>query len=166
MDALSKGGPNPRGPSCASEAGMALDRDHPISRITESIIGAAIEVHRALGPGLLESAYQECLAYEFMQRGLRFSKYVPLPVTYRDVRLECGYRLDFLVEDLVVVEIKSVERLAPIHSAQLITYLKLLRCSVGLLLNFNVTSLRRGIRRFENRAGIRDATSVTENVGE
>jgi GxxExxY protein len=133
---------------------MALDLNHPISRITETIIGAAIEVHRELGPGLLESAYQECLAYELVQRSVRFTRQVPLPVTYRNVQLDCGYRLDFLVEDLVVVEIKSVERLAPIHSAQLITYLKLMRCSVGLLLNFNMTSLRRGVRRFENH-GIR-----------
>jgi GxxExxY protein len=108
-------------------------------------------VHRALGPGLLESAYQVCLACELAQCNVKFMTQVPLPVTYRGVKLDCGYRLDFLVEDLVIVEIKSVERLAPIHSAQVITYLKLMQRPVGLLLNFNVTALNRGIRRLENR---------------
>jgi hypothetical protein len=116
---------------------MAFNLDDPIARITEAIIGAAIEVHRVLGPGLLESAYQPCLAYELGQR---------------DVRIDCGYRLDFLVDERVIVEVKSVDRLAPIHSAQLITYLKLMGCPVGLLLNFNVTALHGGIRRLENRA--------------
>ena len=134
---------------------MPLASNDPTTRITEAIIGAAIEVHRELGPGLLESAYQACLAYELVQRNVRFMRQVPLPVTYRDVKVDCGYRLDFLVDDLVVVEIKSVERLAPIHSAQLITYLKLMRCPVGLLLNFNVTAMRHGIRRLENRHGSR-----------
>jgi GxxExxY protein len=132
-------------------AGMTFNPDAPITKITEVVIGAAIEVHRELGPGLLESAYQACLAYELGQRNVKFARQVPLPVTYRNVSLECGYRLDFVVEGSVVVEIKSVDRLAPIHSAQLITYLKLTGCPVGLLLNFNVTALRRGIRRLENR---------------
>jgi GxxExxY protein len=126
---------------------MALQLSDPITQLTARIIGAAIQVHRELGPGLLESTYQECFAYELSQQHVRFSRQVPLPISYRDVRLDCGYRLDFLVDERVVVEIKSVERLAPIHSAQLITYLKLKRCPVGLLLNFNVTSLRQGIRR-------------------
>ena len=132
---------------------MAFDPNHPTAKITEAVIGAAIDVHRELGPGLLESAYQACLAYELVQRDVRFERHVPLPVTYHGVKIDCGYRLDFLVEDLVVVEIKSVERLAPIHSAQVITYLKLMKRPVGLLLNFNVTALNRGIRRLENRHG-------------
>ena len=132
---------------------MAFDPNHPTTKITEAVIGAAIEVHRELGPGLLESAYQACLEYELGQRHVKFSRQVPLPVTYRNVRVHCGYRLDFLVEDRVIVEVKSVDRLAPIHSAQLITYLKLMRCPIGLLLNFNVTAMRGGIRRLENRHG-------------
>ena len=132
---------------------MAFDPNHPTTKITETVIGAAIEVHRELGPGLLESAYQACLEYELGQRHVKFSRQVPLPVTYRNVKVHCGYRLDFLVEDRVIVEVKSVEQLAPIHAAQLITYLKLMRCPVGLLLNFNVTAMHRGIRRLENRHG-------------
>ena len=132
---------------------MAFDPNHPTTKITEAVIGAAIDVHRELGPGLLESAYQACLEYELIQRHVTFSRQVPLPVTYRNVRVDCGYRLDFFVEDRVIVEVKSVERLAPIHAAQLITYLKLMRCPVGLLLNFNVTAMHRGIRRLENRHG-------------
>jgi GxxExxY protein len=114
---------------------------------TARIIGAAIDVHRALGPGLLESTYQACLEYELAQLEINFQKQVPLPISYRGVQINCGYRLDLLVEGRVIVEVKSVDRLAPIHSAQMITYLKLRRCQVGLILNFNVTSLRRGIRR-------------------
>jgi GxxExxY protein len=142
---------NSRGPFSALTVRMPLDLTDPISRITNAVIAAAIEVHRELGPGLLESAYQECLAYEFVQRGIAFSRNAPLPVVYRSVKLDCGYRLDFFVERRVVVEVKSVERLAPIHSAQVITYLKLMECPVGLLVNFNVTSLRQGLRRLENR---------------
>jgi GxxExxY protein len=130
---------------------MTLNSDDPITKITGAVIGAAIEVHRELGPGLLESAYQACLSYELGRRNVKFAREVPLPVKYHDVRLDCGYRLDFLVEDRVIVEIKSVDRLAPIHSAQVITYLRLMGCPVGLLLNFNVTSLRRGIRRLEKK---------------
>jgi GxxExxY protein len=132
---------------------MSFHPEDPLAKITEAVIGAAIEVHRELGPGLLESAYQACLAYELVQRNVKFTRQVPLPVTYGAVKIDCGYRLDFLVEDLVVVEIKSVERLAPIHSAQAITYLKLMKRPVGLLLNFNVTALNYGIRRLENRHG-------------
>ena len=115
--------------------------------LTEQIIGAAIEVHRALGPGLLESAYRACLAHEFALRGLTFEQEKPLPVEYKEVRLDCGYRLDFLVEGKVVVELKAVDNLHPIHEAQMLTYLRLIRCRVGLLLNFNVTKLRDGIKR-------------------
>ena len=121
-----------------------------LNRITESIIGAAIEVHRALGPGLLESAYEACLAFELVERGLKVEQQKPLPVVYRDVRLDCGYRLDLLVEEKVIVEIKAVDRLAPIHQAQLLSYLKLSGCKVGLLINFNVKVLKDGIRRVVN----------------
>lgn len=129
---------------------MAFNRHDPITKITDSIIGAAIEVHRVLGPGLLESAYQACLEYELFQRGVKFTRQVPVPVIYRTVKVDCAYRLDFLVADRVIVEIKSVERLAPIHTAQLIAYLKLTGCPVGLLINFNETILHRGVRRKEN----------------
>jgi len=112
-----------------------------INQITNVIIGAAIEVHKKLGPGLLESAYQECLCRELELRGLR------LGVEYKGVKLDCGYRLDFLVEDCIVVEIKAIEAIAPIHEAQLLTYLKLGGWRVGLLINFNVLLLKQGIRR-------------------
>lgn len=115
--------------------------------ITEAIIGAAIEVHRELGPGLLESAYEECLAYELSLRGLTARRQVELPVIYKRVELDCGYRIDLIVEEAVVVELKAVEKLLPIHEAQILTYLKLSGMSVGLLLNFNVPVLRDGIKR-------------------
>jgi len=121
-----------------------------LNQITESIIGAAIDVHRGLGPGLLESAYEACLAFELAQRGLKVEQQKPLPVVYKDVRLDCGYRLDLLIEDAVIAEIKAVDRLAPIHKAQLLSYLKLTDCKVGLLLNFNVQVLKQGIRRVVN----------------
>ncbi len=115
--------------------------------LTESIIGAAIEVHRALGPGLLESAYQACLAREFALRSLTFEQEKPIPVTYKDVNLDCGYRVDFLVNAKVVVELKAVEQMHPVYEAQLLTYLKLTGCKVGLLINFNVPVLKDGIVR-------------------
>jgi GxxExxY protein len=118
-----------------------------IDRITETIIGAAMRVHRALGPGLLESAYEACLAYELTEEGLRFEQQKPLPIVYHEVRLDCGYRIDLLVEDRVIVEIKAVEQLMPVHDAQLLSYLRLARCPVGLLINFNVQLLKSGIRR-------------------
>jgi len=121
-----------------------------LDQITSDIIGAAIEVHRALGPGLLESAYEACLAFELAQRGLRVDQQKPLPVVYREVKLDCAYRLDLLVEDAVIVEVKSVDRLAPIHQAQLLSYLKLSGCRVGLLIDFNVKILKNGIRRVVN----------------
>lgn len=117
------------------------------NRITESVIGAAIEVHKKLGPGLLESAYRECLAREFLLRNIPFEREVPVPIVYKDVKLECGYRLDFLVSGRVVIETKSVEALAPIHEAQLLTYMNLGGWEVGLLMNFNVLMLKEGIRR-------------------
>jgi len=115
--------------------------------LTEKIIGAAIEVHRAIGPGLLESAYEACLAHEMHLQGLRFERQVPLAVCYKGVSLDCGYRLDFLVQDSVVLELKAVEAIQPIHEAQLLSYLKLGGWTVGLLLNFNVPVLKRGIKR-------------------
>ncbi|MGB9594030.1 MAG: GxxExxY protein [Anaerolineae bacterium] len=121
-----------------------------VDDITEAIIGAAIQVHRSLGPGLLESAYEACLEYELIQKGLRVERQKPLPVVYRDVRLDCGYRIDLLVEDAVVVEIKAVDHLLPIHEAQLLSYLKLSGYQIGLLINFNTRMLKQGIRRFAN----------------
>ena len=115
--------------------------------ITEQIIGMAIEVHRVLGPGLLESAYEECLCYELKAGGLSYAHQVPLPVVYKEVRLDCGYRMDVVVEQEVVVELKTVERLMPIHEAQLLTYLKLSGLKVGLLLNFHSSLLKEGLRR-------------------
>ena len=118
-----------------------------INQITEAIIGAAIEVHRNMGPGLLESAYQACLAHEISIRGLSFKQELSLPLDYKGVSLDCGYRLDFLVEKAVVVELKAVDELLPVHKAQLLTYLKLTRCKVGLLINFNVPVLTNGVKR-------------------
>ncbi len=115
--------------------------------LTGQIIGAAIEVHRELGPGLLESAYQTCLAQELKLRNLKFEKEKPLPVSYKGCQLDCGYRLDFLVEGKVVVELKAVEAIQPVHEAQLLTYLKLTGFRVGLLINFNVPVLKKGIIR-------------------
>jgi GxxExxY protein len=121
-----------------------------VNELTEQIIGAAIEVHRHLGPGLLESAYQRCLARELTLRGIPFQPERQLPVEYKGVLLDCGYRLDLLVADLVVVEAKSVEKLDKIHEAQLLTYLRLGGWKVGLLINFNVVHLRDGIQRVAN----------------
>jgi GxxExxY protein len=112
--------------------------------LTEKIIGAAIEVHRALGPGLLESAYEECLCREFNLRGIAFQRQVPLPVEYKGVKLDCGYRLDLIVQDAVVLELKCVEHTLPVHEAQLLTYLKLTGKHVGIIINFNVATLVRG----------------------
>ena len=118
-----------------------------INQITETIIGAAIEVHRTLGPGLLESAYEECLCYELLLRDVSFQRQYPLPVDYKGHLFDCGYRLDILVENRVVVELKAVESLLHLHEAQLLTYLKLGGWYVGLLINFNVLVLKDGIRR-------------------
>jgi GxxExxY protein len=112
--------------------------------LTEKIIGAAIEVHRALGPGLLESAYEECLCHELNLRGLSFQRQVPLPVSYKGVHLDCGYRIDVIVANDVILELKHVEHTLPVHEAQLPTYLKLLNKRVGLILNFHVATLVRG----------------------
>ena len=116
-------------------------------RLTEGIIGAAIEVHQAIGPGLLESAYEECLCKELSLRRIPFERQKPLPLEYKGSKLECGYRVDLLVANTVVVEVKSVETLLPIHEAQLLTYLRLGGWKIGLLINFNVPLLKQGIRR-------------------
>ena len=118
-----------------------------MDNLTEKIIGAAIEVHRALGPGLLESAYEECLAHELSLVNISFERQVPLPVSYKSIQLDCGYRLDLVVERAVVLELKAVDTLHPIHEAQLLTYLKLGGWPIGLLINFNVPVLRKGIKR-------------------
>ncbi|MEH2296589.1 GxxExxY protein [Nostoc sp.] len=114
------------------------------------IIGCAMRVHTALGPGLLESAYEVCLDYELKKAGLSVGKQIPLPLVYKDVQLECVYRLDLIVENQVIVEIKSVESFHPIHSVQLLTYLKLANCKLGIILNFNVLHLKEGIKRVAN----------------
>ena len=116
--------------------------------LTREIIGAAIEVHRTLGPGLLESAYEECLARELVLRGIKFERQKPVPVVYKDVKLECGYRMDFLVDGRVVLELKAVDGIAPVHEAIVLTYLRLSGCRLGLLINFNVVTLKEGVRRF------------------
>lgn len=127
-----------------------MNKEERLNKIAEAIIGSAINVHKALGPGLLESAYESCLIYDLGQAGLKVEQQKPIPVVYRSVKLECGYRLDLMVENEVVVEIKSVERLLPIHKAQLMSYLKLSDCRVGLLINFNVEVLKGGIQRIVN----------------
>jgi len=116
--------------------------------ITREIIGAAIEVHRALGPGLLESAYEECLWSELALRKLRVERQKPVALVYKDVKLECGYRIDLFVESKIVVELKSIDAFAPIHEAVILTYIRLCGCHLRLLINFNVTFLKYGIRRY------------------
>jgi GxxExxY protein len=120
------------------------------SALTSQIIGAAIEVHRHLGPGLLESAYEECLCYELQQQGLNFERQLPFKIEYKEIKIDRGYRLDLLVEDKIVVELKTVDKLLPMHEAQILTYLKLSGKHVGLLINFNVKILKDGIKRFVN----------------
>lgn len=119
-----------------------------INDITGEVIGAAIEVHKHLGPGMLESAYEECLCYELSVRGLKFEKQKPIPVVYKEIKLECAYRADLLVENEVVVELKSQDAILPVHEAQILTYLKFANKKIGLLINFNVPVLKNGIRRF------------------
>lgn len=128
-----------------TEAAETTERES--DPLTHSIIGAAIEVHRGLGPGFLESAYEACLLYELRLRGIKVKAQQALPLYYKDVMLDCGYRLDLIVEDKVIVEIKSVRELAPIHEAQLLSYLKMSDCRRGLLINFNVKLLKDGIKR-------------------
>ena len=117
------------------------------NQVSDKIIGAAIEVHRELGPGLLENTYETCLAHELTLRGIPFERQMAINVNYKGVELDCGFRVDLFVDDLVVVELKAVEILVPIHTAQVLTYLKLTGCKLGLLLNFNTTLLKDGIKR-------------------
>lgn len=117
--------------------------------LTEQVIGCAIEVHRALGPGLLESTYQQCLAHELKLQGIPFRTEHPLPIEYKGVRLDCGYRLDILVNDCLILELKSVDEIAGIHKAQLLTHMKLSGIHTGLLINFNVRRLIDGVERFK-----------------
>ena len=131
-------------------------------RITDKIIGAAIEVHRVLGPGLLESAYEECLCYELSLRELKFKRQVPLPVAYKGIKLACGYKMDLLVDDLVVVELKTVEGLLQVHSAQLLSYLRLSGKPVGLLINFNSPTIKSGLKRIVNNFS---ETSASRRLG-
>ena len=128
-------------------SGVAAQRKLIHEELTEQIIGAAMEVHKALGPGLLESVYEECLCHELHLRGVRFQRQLTVPVVYKGVALDCGYRLDLIVEATVIVELKCVERVLAIHEAQLLTYLKLLDKPVGFIINFNVPVLRSGIVR-------------------
>lgn len=121
---------------------------YPDADVTREIIGAAIEVHRELGPGLLESAYQACLAYELEMRNLPFEREKPIYIKYKKRQIDCAYQLDFVINNHVVVELKSVETILPVHEAQILTYLKLTKCRIGLLINFNVAVLTKGIRRF------------------
>ena len=116
--------------------------------LSNRVIGCAIEVHRALGPGLLESTYEQCLAHELKLNGMAFKLQWPLPVEYKGIRLECGYRVDVLVEDILILELKSVEQVKDSHEAHLLTYMKLAGAGIGLLINFNVRRLRDGIKRF------------------
>jgi len=127
-----------------------MEEKDKLDLITRRIIGGAIEVHKAIGPGLLESAYQMCLAFELQLRDLDVKEQVPLPVSYKNVKLDCGYRLDLVVEDTVIVEIKAVERLAPIHDAQLLSSLRISGKRVGLLVNFHVRVLKDGLKRIVN----------------
>ena len=116
--------------------------------LTKEVINCAIKVHKALGPGLLESAYEECLSYELNKSGLMIRRQVPVPIVYEEVKLECGYRIDILVEETLILELKSVEALAPIHEAQILTYMKFANKKIGLLMNFNCTLLKNGLKRY------------------
>jgi GxxExxY protein len=125
-----------------------MESDVEFDELSKRVIGCAIEVHRTLGPGLLESTYEQCLAHEFTLNGMAFKLQWPLPVEYKGIRLDCGYRVDILVEDTLVLELKCVEQIKDIHEAQLLTYMKLAGTGIGLLINFNVRRLRDGIKRF------------------
>ena len=118
-----------------------------VDNVTKEVIGSAIEVHKVLGPGLLESAYETCLCHELRVKGFSFVRQHPITVRYKGVKIDCGYRLDLLVEDKVIIELKSVDKLTPLYDAQLLSYLKLCDINVGLLINFNVMVLKQGIRR-------------------
>ena len=127
-----------------------MEEGEKLNKVTEAIISVAVDVHRALGPGLLESAYEACMVYDLAKAGLKVEQQKPLPIVYRGIKLECAYRLDLMIDNEVIVEIKSVEKLLPIHQAQLLSYLKLSECKVGLLINFNVKMLKNGIKMVVN----------------
>lgn len=118
------------------------------SELTKEIIGASIEVHKHLGPGMLESAYEECLCYELKLRNLKYERQKPVPIIYKEIKLECGYRIDILVEDKIILELKSVECFNPIHEAQILTYMRFAEKRLGLLINFNVKKLTEGLKRY------------------
>jgi GxxExxY protein len=141
----------PESTEAAESTEVRLSRPVALNRLTELIIGAAIEVHRNTGPGLMESVYEECLCYELSQLGLKFERQVELPVAYKQIKLKCGFRMDLVVEDAVVLELKTVDELLPIHSAQLLTYLKLSGKKLGLLINFNEPMLKNGLKRLASR---------------
>lgn len=124
--------------------------NYSLNQITEIILGSAINVYKELGPGLLESAYEACLVFELISKNLKVEKQKSLPINYKGVQLDCGYRIDLLVENKVIVEIKAVEKLEPIHEAQLLSYFKLSGIEIGLLINFNVKILKNGVRRLVN----------------
>lgn len=136
--------------SAEGAEGTSAPRLSRLNQLTEQIIGAAIEVHRNTGPGLLEPVYEECLCYELSQLGLAFQRQIHLPLSYKAIKLDCGFKMDLLVEDAIVLELKTVDRLLPIHSAQLLTYLKLSGKKVGLLINFNEPTLTKGLKRLVN----------------
>ena len=119
-----------------------------INQITNAIIGAAIEVHKQLGPGLLESAYEECLFYELSNKGLKVDRQLGVPIIYKEIKLDYGYRIDLLVENKVIIELKSIECLTPVQEAQILTYMKFTQKEIGLLINFNVVLLKHGIKRY------------------
>jgi GxxExxY protein len=133
-----------------SDQPQSTQSTQSFSGLTERVIGAAIEVHRHLGPGLLESAYEACLTHELIQAGLAVQRQKPLPVLYKGLRLDIGYRLDLVIDDCLIVELKSVERLDRVHFAQMLSYLKLSGYGLGLVINFNVAQLKQGIRRIAN----------------
>jgi GxxExxY protein len=161
----------PESTEAAEITESSLPRFSGLNRLTELIIGAAIEVHRNTGPGLMESVYEECLCYELSQLGLKFERQVELPIGYKGVKLKCGFRMDMVVEHAVVLELKTVDQLLPIHSAQLLTYLKLSGKKVGLLINFNETVLKKGLKRLASRtleaserlSSVLSATSVVSD---
>jgi len=124
-----------------------MEKLRKMDKLTEKVIGIAIAMHRTLGPGLLESAYEQCLAYDLSKAGIQFKRQVELPVRYKEVNIDCGYRVDFFIEDMLIVELKAVAAITPVHQAQILTYLRLSGCKVGLLINFNVKVLKDGIRR-------------------
>jgi GxxExxY protein len=151
----------------AQIAEKTMEEKDSLAQITRRIIGAAIEVHRHLGPGLLESAYETCLAFELKQLGFRIEQQRPLPVVYKDVKLDCGYRLDIVVDDAIIIEVKAIAQLAPIHDAQLLSYLRLSGMKVGLLLNFHVRVLKNGLKRIVNEfpdSAFSASSAVKENV--